>query len=63
MKYNIYRKLSSQPDSEYRVIGSVDGNIFEFMDTNINPDESYSYVLTTVESGGHESAFSAPVMN
>lgn len=62
-KYNIYRKLSSQPDLEYSIIGSVDGNTFEFIDTNINQDEKYSYVLTAVETGGHESAYSIPVSN
>jgi hypothetical protein len=62
-KYNIYRKLSSQPDSEYSIISSVDVNTFEFTDINIKQDEKYSYVLTTIESGGHESAFSNPVAN
>jgi PKD repeat protein/predicted GH43/DUF377 family glycosyl hydrolase len=63
LKYNIYRKLSSQSDSSYQLIGSVDGNTFTFIDTNIALNERYSYVLTSVETDGHESAFSASVTN
>jgi PKD repeat protein len=63
VKYNIYRKLSSQSDSSYQLIGSVDGNTFTFIDTNIELKSAYSYVLTAVESGGHESPYSSPVSN
>jgi PKD repeat protein len=63
VKYNIYRKLASQSDSSYQLIGSVDGNTFTFTDTNIELKSAYSYVLTAVESGGHESPYSSPVSN
>jgi PKD repeat protein len=61
--YNIYRKLSSQPDSDYQLISTVNSNTFTFTDTNIELKSTYSYVLTAVESGGYESAYSAPVTN
>lgn len=61
VKYNVYRKLSSQPDSNYQLIGSVNSGTFTFTDTAVDYKGRYTYVLTAVESEGHESGYSAPV--
>lgn len=59
-QYNIYRKRSDQDDSAYKLIGSVAGGILEYEDRRLSFDETYVYVIRSVDSGGFESGSSLP---
>jgi len=59
-QYNIYRKKSGQPDSDFKLIGTVAGVVVEYQDRRLSFSESYVYVIRTVDSGGFESGNSNP---
>jgi len=59
--YDIYRKLSSQPDSEYTLISSVAAEVSTFQDRSLALDEDYSYYIVVVDADGVESEPSAVV--
>lgn len=61
--YNIYRKINWQFDTAYQLIASVNGDQLTYTDDSIELDTKYTYVITAVESGGHESEYSTPVSN
>lgn len=62
-QYRIYRKPASSSDDSWQQVGYVDGGTFEFTDINLPLDEQYSYAITSVESGGHESKLSLSIQN
>jgi fibronectin type 3 domain-containing protein len=59
IRYNIYRRKSTQEDSEYQLIAFVEGNVLEYWDRKLPPGEKYYYVVTAVDPGGSESRASA----
>ena len=59
--YDIYRKLASQPDSEYILISSVGADVFLYRDSGLALDESFSYFIVIVDVDGIESAPSEAV--
>jgi PKD repeat protein len=63
MQYRIYRKNASEQESEYIQIGFTDNETREFIDKDLPMNIKYFYVITSVESGGHESKYSLPVEN
>ena len=56
IQYNIYRKKAGQDDSAYQKVASVAGYALEYQDRKLSFDEKYHYVITTVDTGGYESA-------
>jgi len=63
VEYRIYRKLAEESDENYKLIASVPGNVYEYVDGYLDVSKKYVYVLTSVEQGGHESRYSEPVGN
>jgi len=61
--YRIYRKEAGEGDEGYRLIGSVTGDAFAYVDGYLDVNKAYVYVVTSVESSGLESGFSSPVGN
>ncbi|MFQ6108181.1 MAG: PKD domain-containing protein, partial [Candidatus Aminicenantales bacterium] len=63
VSYRIYRKEAGKGDLSYRMVGTVPGSVFEYVDGYLDYTKKYVYVVTSVESSGHESKFSEPVGN
>jgi hypothetical protein len=61
LQYNIYRKLTLQGDSQYQKIASVGAGVLEYLDRKLSPSDSFSYYITTVDTGNSESKPSAVV--
>jgi len=53
--YKIYRKKSSESDSSYNLVTTVNGSTFEYKDRKLPINDKYSYRLTAVDSQGNES--------
>ncbi len=53
--YRVYRKGTQDPISSYAPVKLVDANTFSYMDFDVEGKGLYSYVVTTVDSQGHES--------
>jgi hypothetical protein len=54
-QYRIYRKRSDQEDSQFQMIGSVGGRVFEYQDRKIPFNERYYYIVMSVDADGNES--------
>jgi len=54
-QYRIYRKMSGEEDSEFEMIGSVGGRVFEYQDRKIPFNERYYYIVMSVDADGNES--------
>jgi hypothetical protein len=54
-QYRIYRKRSDQEDSEFQMIGSVGGRVFEYQDRKTPFNERYYYIVMSVDADGNES--------
>jgi fibronectin type 3 domain-containing protein len=63
MSYRIYRKEAGEGDESYLLIGTVLGNTFAYVDGYLDVYKKFVYVVTTVDSLGHESQFSSLVGN
>jgi len=61
LQYNIYRKLSTQSDSQYAKIASVGAGVLEYLDRKLSTADAFSYYVTTVDTGNTESKPSAVV--
>jgi hypothetical protein len=61
--YNIYRKSVTTGEETYSLVGTVDGSKHIFHDRNLPYQYIYSYIVTSVESGGHQSEPSMAVQN
>lgn len=61
LQYNIYRKLSTQSDSQYQKIASVGAGVLEYMDRKLSASDTFYYYITTVDTGNTESKPSAVV--
>jgi fibronectin type 3 domain-containing protein len=59
LQYNIYRKLSTQGDSQYQKIVSVGSGVLEYMDRKLSTSDTFYYYITTVDTGNTESKPSA----
>ena len=59
-QYNIYRKKTGETDSAYKLIKSSGAGAFEYQDRKLSFSDQFQYVITTVETGGFESARSSP---
>jgi len=56
--YKIYRRKTTEDDSAFVVVGTVEGTVFEYSDRKLPLTEKYVYRLTAVDSQGRESAAS-----
>jgi hypothetical protein len=57
LSYNIYRKLKNQEDDQFKKIGQVDANTYEYMDRNfLSSEESdlYVYAVSAVDDQERE---------
>jgi hypothetical protein len=61
LQYNIYRKLSTQDDSQYQKIDSVGAGVFECLDRKLALTDTFYYYITTVDTGNTESKPSSVV--
>jgi len=59
-QYNIYRKKAGETDAGLKLVGTVAGTAFEYQDRRLSFDDSFVYVVRTVDSGGFESGNSNP---
>jgi len=55
LQYNVYRKLSTQSDSQFAKIASVGAGVLEYMDRKLLAADVFSYYVTTVDTGNTES--------
>jgi fibronectin type 3 domain-containing protein len=55
VQYNVYRRRSDQEDTQYDLIGSVAGGLFEYQDRKVPLGGKYYYVITAVDAAGDES--------
>jgi hypothetical protein len=60
-EYRVYRKYPEQADIDYKMIGSVSADVFEFVDGYLDFSERFVYAVTSVEESGFESEKTAPV--
>ena len=58
--YRIYRKKASDPDTAYKVVGTVSEQVFQYKDANLLGVQQHTYKVTAVVKGNKESAGSAP---
>ena len=63
ISYRIYRKEANKVNDSYQLIGTVSGDTFVYVDGYLDANKKYIYVVTSVESSGHESKFSSPAGN
>lgn len=56
--YNVYR--GSQTGGPYTMINPVLEASTNFADSNVQSGQTYYYVVTSVDSSSHESAYSSP---
>ena len=63
INHRIYRKKAGGGDGSYQMIGTVPGNTFIYVDRYLDISEKFVYVITSVESSGHESEKSSSVRN
>jgi hypothetical protein len=61
LQYNIYRKLSTQSDTQYQMIASVGAGVLEYLDRKLSTSDTFYYYVTTVDTGNTESKPSAVV--
>lgn len=59
-RYDIYRKLSTQTDSEYALLASVGPDVYIYKNRGLPEDESYMYRIVVVDVDGVESTPSSP---
>lgn len=59
LQFNIYRKLSIQSDSQYQKIASVGAGVLEYLDRKLSSSDTFTYYITTVDTGNTESKPSA----
>jgi len=60
-KYNIYRKEESDPDSDFALLASVEGNVLQYVDQKLPLDKQFAYFVMVVDIDGNESLSSQPV--
>ena len=60
-EYRVYRKYPDQADIDYKMIGSVPGDVFEFVDGYLDFSNRFMYAVTSVEESGFESEKTTPV--
>lgn len=53
-RYRIYRKESVQP--EFSLLGEIPKSETSFVDTSTSPLTTYSYIVTAIDYGNHESS-------
>lgn len=54
--YNIYRRLTTEANSELVHIYSGDSNTYSYMDRGLSFTEKYAYSITVIDADGHESS-------
>jgi hypothetical protein len=52
--YNIYRKLTTEDNSQLVLIHTADSNTFSYMDRGLSFTDKYIYSITVRDSEGHE---------
>lgn len=62
-EYRIYRKYLENDDQSYQLIGTVPGNIYEYVDGYLDVSKKFMYAITSLESEGLESLYSVPAGN
>ncbi|MGD9345107.1 MAG: hypothetical protein PVH84_04545 [Candidatus Aminicenantes bacterium] len=60
-RYDIYRKLTTQTNSEYTLLTSVGPEVHLYKNRGLPEDESYTYRIVVVDVDGVQSAPSSPV--
>ncbi len=60
-RYDIYRKLTSQTDSEFTLLTSVEPGIYLYKNRGLSKNESYSYRIVVVDADGVQSTPSETV--
>ncbi|UCE40768.1 MAG: DUF2341 domain-containing protein [Candidatus Aminicenantes bacterium] len=63
ISYRIYRKNANSSEEDFLLLDTVQSGTFRYSDGYLDVSKKYVYVLTSVESGGHESMKSSPVGN
>ena len=58
--YKIYRKKADDPDTAYKLVGTVSEKIFQFKDPNLLAPQQHTYKVTAVAKGNKESSGSTP---
>jgi PKD repeat protein len=53
--YRVWRKKTGEADSAYKAVGEVTGNVFSFLDNDVEGKNLYTYTVTAVDNQGHES--------
>lgn len=62
-EYRIYRCDLTQDPQTYQLINKIPGNTFVYVDEYLDVKKTFEYVVTSVDSEGHESPRSPPVAN
>jgi len=55
LSYKIYRKKINEADSKYALVGTVDDGVLQFKDAGLLGVQVYTYKVTSVAKGNHES--------
>lgn len=55
VEYKIYRKKAEESYASYQYIESVPGNVYEYVDSYLDPVEQFVYAVTSVDSNSNES--------
>lgn len=58
--YKIYRKNVNDPDTDYKLVGTVSEQVFQYKDANLPGVQQHTYKVTAVVQGNKESSGSTP---
>jgi hypothetical protein len=56
--HRIWRKLTGEPNSAYKVIGEVTADVYSYRDKDVKAKNLYAYTVTIIDSQGNESPIS-----
>jgi len=63
ISYRIYRKIADLSEQEFQLLDTIQSGTFKYSDGYLDKSMKYVYVLTSVDSDGHESIKSSAVGN
>jgi len=60
-RYDVYRKLATEDNSQFELVSSVGGSVFSYRERALPIDEKFAYRIIVVDTGGNQSTPSPTV--
>lgn len=58
VRHRIWRKMTGEPDSAYKLLGEVTADVYSYRDKDVKAKNIHVYTVTVVDSQGNESPIS-----